>query len=107
MPREKQIKWGWRGLCPLPGVWGVSPRQKQTKGREGNPCNLATRGTLNVGEPQANEGGEKPSSAGSGAPMLEAARVSPQKGGGGGYAPSRGVWEVSPRFFPLNPGKEA
>ncbi len=69
---------GAGGEAPMPGGLGDVPPEKQIKGRVVHSCNLATRGTLNPGKPRANEGGEKP-------------------GGGGGEAPSRGAWGVSPQ----------
>ncbi len=48
------------GEAPMPGGMGDVPPGKQNKGREGNSCNPATRGTLNPGKPSANEGGKKP-----------------------------------------------
>jgi len=40
------------------GLWGVSPPQIPKKGRAANPCNPATSGTQNPGEPSANGGGQ-------------------------------------------------
>ncbi len=90
-----------RGEALWQGTWGMCPPEKQIKGRAGNPCNLATRGALNVGEPLANEGGKNPGRAGGGAPCRgEKIR------GWRGPCPSRGVWGVSPQENQLK-GRES
>ncbi len=58
-PHPGGLRGGPGGKAPWQGVWGMCPQKNQLKGREGNSCNPAPRGTLNPGKPQANEGGEK------------------------------------------------
>ena len=42
----------------MAGVVGGVPPQNLKKGRAANPCNPATSGTQNAGEPSAHEGGQ-------------------------------------------------
>jgi hypothetical protein len=60
---------------------GDVPPQNLEKGRAVNPCNPATSGTQNAGNPSANEGG--------------------QKGVEGAQAPSQGVWGMCPQNFEI------
>jgi hypothetical protein len=74
---EISAKLGVEGHSPLPGGMGDVPPKAKNRGRVAHPCNPATSGTQNVGEPQAHEGGKRGSR-----------RAKPPGRGYGGCAPT-------------------
>jgi len=116
-PAPTLIKAGVEGAQPPPRGLGDVPPKFSKKGRAANSYHPATGGTQNAGKPSANEGGKR-GSMGAKPPwrglwgvspftptevsLFEKGRPAPtliKAGGGGGAAPSQGVWGMCPQNF--------